>query len=99
MIEAQLRYVLGALTYLERTGGAAVDLRPDVQQASYDELQERLQRTVWTTGCDSWYRSADGRVDTLWPGTTAEYWWRTRRFDTGSYVTLPARFGEPAATG
>ena len=30
-------------------------------------------------GCSSWYRRADGRITTLWPGSTLEYRHRTRR--------------------
>ncbi len=46
--------------------------------------------TVWLSGCDSWYRSADGRIDTLWPGFSLDYWRRTRRFDP-SGVRRPTR--------
>jgi hypothetical protein len=38
-----------------------------------------------------WYQSADGHVDTLWPGTTAEYYLRTKLFDRHHYRTEPAR--------
>lgn len=95
MIESQLHYVLGALRHRERTGHAVLDVRPDVQADSYREVQRRMGRTVWASGCDSWYRSEDGRIDTLWPGFTVEYWWRTRRFDPGSYRAT-ARVGQAA---
>ncbi len=58
-----------------------------MQAASYEEVQRRMQRTVWLSGCDSWYRSADGRIDTLWPGFSLDYWWRTRRFDPSVCVS------------
>jgi hypothetical protein len=32
-----------------------------------------MQRSVWNTGCDSWYLDANGRNTTVWPGTTAEF--------------------------
>ncbi len=98
MIEAQLNHVIGALCSARSTGVAAYELRRDVEARSYEELQERVSHTVWSSGCSSWYRSADGRVDTLWPGSTIEYWWRTRRFDPQLYEPRPRRFGEgPAA--
>jgi hypothetical protein len=35
---------------------------------------------VWATGgCTSWYRRSDGRIHTLWPGSTLEFRQRTRR--------------------
>jgi len=82
MIEAQLRWVLAALGESWRRS-TPLELRPEVERADYLEQQRRAAGTVWASGCDSWYRSADGRLDTVWPGTTVEYWWRTRRFDPG----------------
>lgn len=48
-------------------------------------MASRTQRTVWASGCDSWYLGEDGRNFTLWPGFTFEYWWRTRDLDVGDY--------------
>lgn len=92
MIESQLRWVTAALGESLRRG-VPLELRPEVEQADYAELQRRAATTVWATGCESWYRSADGRLDTVWPGTTVEYWWRTRRFDPGVLRPVEARFG------
>jgi hypothetical protein len=81
MIEAQVNYLVRAL----RSGKRAIEVRPEAQAASYAEVQRRLQGTVWLSGCRSWYLTEDGRNDTLWPGSTLEYWWRTRRFDAANY--------------
>ena len=97
MIEAQLRYVRGALNELRRSGARALELDGELESTTYDEMQRRLAKTVWTSGCGSWYRSEDGRVDTMWPGTTVEYWWRTRTFPRSSYRKDFGRFG--AGTG
>jgi hypothetical protein len=93
MIEAQLRYVRGALDELRRSGAVSLELDDSLESTAYEEMQRRLAKTVWTSGCGSWYRSADGRVDTMWPGTTIEYWWRTRTFPRSSYRTDFGRFG------
>ncbi len=88
MMEAQLHWIVGALRYRVAHGVVAFDLRPEVQAASYAEVQARMKGTVWLSGCDSWYRSEDGHIDTLWPGFTVDYWRRTRRFDPSVYVPL-----------
>jgi len=44
-----------------------------------------MRRTVWTSGCASWYLDAAGRNSTLWPGFTWEYRLKTRRFDPADY--------------
>ncbi|MBX3585296.1 MAG: NAD(P)/FAD-dependent oxidoreductase [Ramlibacter sp.] len=81
MIEAQLNTIIGAL----RGGPPVLRLKPQVQAASYAGVQRRLRRTVWASGCKSWYQHPDGRIDTLWPGFTWQYWRATRRFDARLY--------------
>jgi hypothetical protein len=56
-----------------------------------DDVDERSSQLVWATGCSSWYVDAAGRNHTLWPGFTAEYRWRTRRFDPRPYRAKPTR--------
>jgi cation diffusion facilitator CzcD-associated flavoprotein CzcO len=92
MEEAQVSHLLGALRAMERRGLAAVEPRPEVQEAFNDEVQRRMRRTVWTTGgCASWYLDAQGRNTTLWPDFTWKYHLRTRRFDPGDYQLVPRR--------
>ena len=85
MIEAQIRYILGALGQLRRKRAKLLDVRPDVQKRYNALLHARLERTVWSSGCTSWYRTASGKNTTLWPGFTFEFWQRLRRFDASSY--------------
>jgi cation diffusion facilitator CzcD-associated flavoprotein CzcO len=87
MIEAQVNYVVAGLQRLRKEGIRTLEVRPEVQAASYAEVQERLKRTVWASGCRSWYLTADGRNDALWPGSTLDYWRRTLRFDAENYAS------------
>jgi cation diffusion facilitator CzcD-associated flavoprotein CzcO len=84
MLERQARYIRQAVERLARPGVSYVDVRPEVEQRYDDEVQARLGRSVWT-GCTSWYRQADGRVTTNWPGLVTEYDRRTRRLDVRDY--------------
>lgn len=93
MIESQLRMISGALDHQRRSGVAAIELRPEVESASYAAHTRRAARTVWATGCSSWYLDERGRVDAVWPGTTVEYWWRTRRFRPGLYRSVGSVVG------
>lgn len=90
MIEAQLHSIGGAIQHARALGHAALDLRADVEAASTAEQRRRAGRTVWASGCKSWYLGEDGRVDAIWPGTTIEYWWRTRRFRPDRYDIVRA---------
>ena len=100
MMESQFAYVVDALRTLDRTGAAAVDPRPEVQEAYNDALQRRLARSVWNSGgCASWYLDERGRNTTLWPGFTWQFRLATRRFDAEAYELVarrPAPAPEPA---
>ncbi|PRY08830.1 flavin-containing monooxygenase [Kineococcus rhizosphaerae] len=99
MIEQQVHYIVQALQHLRAKRIPAVRIRPEVMQRSYEEVQRRMGKTVWASGCNSWYLSDGGRNDTLWPATTVEYWWQTRRFRPEDYqVIQPATTGTHTAT-
>ncbi|MCF6522286.1 NAD(P)/FAD-dependent oxidoreductase [Streptomyces sp. JJ36] len=95
IIEAQLNYMIDYLTQLGTLGGrVALDARPEAVRAWNTHIQDRMRRTVWSTGgCDSWYLDDNGRNTTVWPGTTAEFRRVTRRLDLTEYEVL--RAGEP----
>lgn len=82
MIECQVNYIVGALQQARR---GVLRLKPDAQVADYAEVQRKMLRTVWASGCRSWYQNSSGQIDTLWPGFTWQYWLKTRRFDPQRY--------------
>ncbi|WP_189932273.1 flavin-containing monooxygenase [Streptomyces sulfonofaciens] len=87
-LEAQARYVRKALQWTRRQGAAALDVRPEVQEAGRRALQARFAGTAWAQ-CASWYRTADGRHIANWPGYMREYARRTGRLDPDEYVLIP----------
>lgn len=89
MIESQLSYLLDCFRTMERKQAQVVEIRSEVEAAYNDEVQQRMQKTVWASGCVSWYLDARGRNTTLWPGFTFEFRRRTRRFDRQNYDLLP----------
>jgi cation diffusion facilitator CzcD-associated flavoprotein CzcO len=90
MIEAQVQYVLSALRLMRRRGAQTLEVRPAVQAAFNQQVQTRMKRTVWASGCRSWYMDARGRNSTLWPGFSWQYWLRTRRARAADYQIYPA---------
>jgi len=92
MIEFATRYVLQAL---ERArSGPRVTTRA-AQSAFTHEVARRTRHTVWASGCRSWYLDRFGHNSFLWPGSTVEYWWRTRRLDDRTSEAVPASRMEP----
>ena len=90
MMESQFAYVLDALRTMRARGLGLVDVRPEEQAAYNARLAARFPKTVWATGCSSWYLTQGGRNTTLWPGTTFEFRLATRRFHLGAYEVAPA---------
>jgi cation diffusion facilitator CzcD-associated flavoprotein CzcO len=93
MIESQLRYILDGIGKAEAAGGR-FEVRPEVAKGYNAELQRKLPRTVWGSGCSSWYLDAQGRNLALWPGFTFDFRRRTRTFRAAEFT-----LGRPASSG
>jgi cation diffusion facilitator CzcD-associated flavoprotein CzcO len=92
MIEAQIAYVIDALRTINARHAGSVEIRQEPFETYNNDLQAKMQRTVWNTGgCASWYLDAEGRNTTLWPDFTFKFRQHTRRFDAENY-----QFGAPA---
>jgi cation diffusion facilitator CzcD-associated flavoprotein CzcO len=97
MIESQIAYVLGALRAMRERDAGAVEVRGETQAAFNDRIDARMQGTVWSTGCSSWYFDSKGRNAALWPDWTWRFRRRTASFDAEHYELRPrGSFGGPA---
>jgi len=85
MVESQLNYIADGIAKTEAAGGR-FEVRPEVAAAYNAELQRKLPKTVWGSGCSSWYLDAEGRNLTLWPGFTFDFRRRTRTFRADDFV-------------
>src|SRR5690554_8237641 len=61
MIEAQVHYVMQCMQALDKRNMSYMTVKKEAQDAYNLEVQERLQGTVWESGCRSWYQQADGK--------------------------------------
>jgi cyclohexanone monooxygenase len=86
ILEAQARYVLGALRAMRWRRVRAVDVRRDVMDEYNRELQDALSGTIWSDGCRSYFTNANGKIATQLPQTSRWYARRTRRFRMREYV-------------
>lgn len=98
MIEAQIRYVMDALGHMKRTRAASVEVLPHVMKAYDEAIGKKLDRSVWASGCESWYLNDEGRNTTLYPGLTFEFMLETRRFRAEDHrqVSLAALESAPS---
>ncbi|HEX7323559.1 MAG TPA: NAD(P)/FAD-dependent oxidoreductase [Mycobacterium sp.] len=95
MIESQADYVLEAMRYAASRGAHWLDVREDAQDEFNDDIQQRLAKTVWQAGCDSWYVTEAGKNTNNWPSFTFDYRRRVRFFDPVHYETDMPLLSEP----
>jgi cation diffusion facilitator CzcD-associated flavoprotein CzcO len=89
MIEAQARQIRHVLSHLRANGLAAAVPRAAVQAAYNTALRVRARKTVWLSGCRSWYLDEHGRNATLWIGLASRFAARLRRFVAQDYEYTP----------
>jgi hypothetical protein len=89
MIESQVHYIIECLKLLETKKAKTMDVRPQALRDFNEELEERLEDTVWTSGCRSWYTQEDGKNIAIWPGFSFRYRARTRHVNPDHYVWTP----------
>lgn len=84
-IEAGMGHVIGALEQLRRSRASRIEVRREVSEAFDRELRTALSRTVWHTGCTSWYVDENGNDPNQWPWLWSTYRRRTARIPAGIY--------------
>ncbi|MCC2656804.1 MAG: monooxygenase [Panacagrimonas sp.] len=94
-MEAQIGYIVRGVGKLLGEDLAVLDVKPEVQKAHNDEIQKRLRRTNWNSGCKSWYLTEDGFNSTMYPGLATQYRSQMARFDGKAYRTVPMTVREP----
>ena len=85
MHEAQAHYIMRALRSMTRHCRGAVEVRAGRTARYNRRLQAAMAGTVWTAGCDNYFRTAAGKVVTQLPYSGGRYWLRTRVFDRWNY--------------
>lgn len=72
-LEAQIDYIVESMKMLERWGLRYLDVRETAQDRFNADLQRRLSRTTWNSGCASWYLTAKGFNPTMFPGLARQF--------------------------
>ncbi|MFF2073516.1 flavin-containing monooxygenase [Kitasatospora sp. NPDC058162] len=90
VLEAQLRYITDALTHLHRGEHAAMEVRPEVEEAYNTALQAALSTTVYNTAGPSGYYFSPAGVNTFcWPWSTRRLQRQLHAFDPQRYTWCP----------
>lgn len=86
MMEAQMQYLLQYIDYLLASGPHSyLTLKPEVQQAYNQRIQQQFEGTVWASGCQSWYLNRQGKNTTLYPRLVVDFQQETHSFKPEAY--------------
>ncbi|MGH3426818.1 MAG: flavin-containing monooxygenase, partial [Mycobacteriales bacterium] len=82
MIECQIRYIMNCLRMLP----GEIEVRPEAMRDYRTWMDKAISKTTWPTGCQSWYKTEDGRVTNPWPTSTMRYRRFTRRDPSDAFT-------------
>lgn len=90
MIESQLNYIIDALEQLDEWDAVA-EVLEEVATEHSKEIQRRSAKSVWGSGCASWYQNDHDANVVIWPNYTFVFRHRSRHFDPADYRIVPGR--------
>ncbi len=73
MLEAQVNYAKLCIQALNKTKMQYMDVKPERLEAYSISMQTQLKKSVWDSGCTSWYKHESGKNTANWPGFTFSY--------------------------
>lgn len=88
-MEAQADYAVQGIQLLLQRKLRYADVRADVQAQFNRDIQRRLQRCNWNSGCKSWYLTSDGFNPSMYPGFATQFQQQLRFYDTQDYQLVP----------
>lgn len=98
-MEAQIDYIVEAVSNLLKHGWKSLDVRPEAQRAYNEDIQRRLRSTTWNSGCQSWYLTEDGFNPTMFPGFATQYVNQLKSVDLRDFkITAATTISDPVLT-
>ena len=85
MIEAQAGYIARLLKYAYDNDKSHISVRPEAEEAWNQAIQRDLGKTVWSSGCKSWYKDERGHIFSLWPHSTTRFIREMRKAPVDEY--------------
>ena len=88
MIEAQVEYILQLMQLVDQFQSDAIMVKDQAQDTVNQQVQHMFEKTVWQSGCVSWYQQEGGKNFALWPTYTWKYWLKTKKPNAADYRLL-----------
>ncbi|MFZ3193546.1 MAG: NAD(P)/FAD-dependent oxidoreductase [Moraxellaceae bacterium] len=85
-MESQIDYAVKAIQTILGKNLKALDVKPDAQNQYNQDIQRRLAKTNWNSGCKSWYLTEDGFNATMYPGFATQYAKQMKHLNLSDYI-------------
>ena len=87
VIEAQMHYIMQAIDTVEAQRKQSIEPTVQAESQYTDMVHREMEQTVWQTGgCNSWYKSASGKVIAMFPGFSFIYKRMCVRFKLDDHI-------------
>lgn len=97
-IEEQVCYAVKVVARILAGDGLIMDVKAEAQAAHNAELQRKLGKTTFNSGCHSWYLSDGGYNGMMFPGSVLDFR-RQLTFEPTDYNLTRAPSVQPRTTG
>ena len=88
MLESQMQYILDATNTVINNKLSAINMKHSVQTAFNKTIQQKVNDSVWSEGCTSWYKTQSGKNTVNWPGFTFSYRKMSKQFSLNQYDVI-----------
>jgi cation diffusion facilitator CzcD-associated flavoprotein CzcO len=89
-MESQIDYAVRVIKTIVDNDIKVLDVKAGVQAKYNKDIQKRLSKTNWNSGCKSWYLTEDGFNSTMYPGFATQYHNQMKNFDMKDYIATLA---------
>ena len=85
MSEAQANYIAQCVEAVEKNKWKSIVVKEDILNEYHQSTQKRLEKRIWASIKESWYKSANGNIPNNYPGRTMEYIRKTKKVNFKDY--------------
>ena len=84
-MESQFNYIVSCIKYMRKNKLTSFEIKRDRLTKYNAMVQKKLGRTVYTSGCRSFFQDDKGQTYMIWPYSSIRFRFMTRKFDPKSY--------------
>lgn len=87
IFEVQLKFITSAIQTARKKTLSSISVKPELLTEFNHEIQYSLKKSIWSSGCTSYFLDKKGNNNTTWPWTSFYMRYRLRKFQHNDYIT------------